>query len=267
MATSQSLTGQMRAATREIHNVSDKYGRSCILRCVLRNNDSISVSFSLVNLKLVVALTDKQLYGRALMLFYYVYAQLESVILEHKDHEAFRGLYEIINVIARADGIAKDLRFYLGEDWSTKYQPTQAVQDYVKHLQDLEKKDPTLVLPYCYHMYMAMLAGGAMIKKLVKRNFAPPEGEGLNCFAFDVKSNKALRDTVKEKIDAVSHDEETKKLILAESMTCFKMNNQVVRSLDGAGNHVMKFIVKWLVIISLILVTFYAVLPYLIRRN
>ncbi|KUF93101.1 Endoglucanase E1 [Phytophthora nicotianae] len=168
MATSQSLTGQMRAATREIHNVSDKYGRSCILRCVLRNNDSISVSFSLVNLKLVVALTDKQLYGRALMLFYYVYAQLESVILEHKDHEAFRGLYEIINVIARADGIAKDLRFYLGEDWSTKYQPTQAVQDYVKHLQDLEKK--------------------------------------------------------------------------------------VVRSLDGAGNHVMKFIVKWLVIISLILV-------------
>ncbi|ETN06356.1 hypothetical protein, variant 1 [Phytophthora nicotianae INRA-310] len=245
MATSQSLTGQMRAATREIHNVSD----------------------NLVNLKLVVALTDKQLYGRALMLFYYVYAQLESVILEHKDHEAFRGLYEIINVIARADGIAKDLRFYLGEDWSTKYQPTQAVQDYVKHLQDLEKKDPTLVLPYCYHMYMAMLAGGAMIKKLVKRNFAPPEGEGLNCFAFDVKSNKALRDTVKEKIDAVSHDEETKKLILAESMTCFKMNNQVVRSLDGAGNHVMKFIVKWLVIISLILVTFYAVLPYLIRRN
>ncbi|KAF1784998.1 heme oxygenase-like, multi-helical [Phytophthora cactorum] len=37
---------------------------------------------------------------------------------------------------------------------------------------------------------MAMLAGGTMIKKLVKRSLAPPEGEGLNCFAFDVKSNK-----------------------------------------------------------------------------
>ncbi|KAG3025640.1 hypothetical protein JG687_00013895 [Phytophthora cactorum] len=245
MATPLSLTGQMRAATREIHNVSD----------------------NLVNLKLVVALTDKQLYGRALMLFYYVYAQLEAAIRDHKDHEAFRGLYEILNEIARADGIAKDLRFYLGEDWDTKYQPTQAVQDYIKHLQELGEKDPILVLPYCYHMYMAMLAGGTMIKKLVKRSFAPPEGEGLNCFAFDVKSNKVLRDTIKEKIDAVPHDEETKKLILAESMACFKMNNQVVRSLDGAGNYVVKFIVKWLIIIGLVLLTFFALLPYFIRQN
>ncbi|KAF4035537.1 Heme oxygenase [Phytophthora infestans] len=211
MTTPLTLTGQIRAATREIHNVSD----------------------NLVNLKLVVALTDKQLYGRALMLFYYIHVQLEASIRKHQDHDAFRGLYEILNEIARADGIAKDLRFYLGEDWSTKYQSTQAVQNYVNHLQELEKKNPILVLPYCYHMYMAMLAGGAMIKKLVKRSFAPPEGEGLNSFAFDVKSNKALRDTIKEKIDTVPHDEETKKKILAESMTCFKMNNQERGNDDG----------------------------------
>eukprot|EP00644_Phytophthora_capsici_P003776 jgi/Phyca11/564464/estExt2_Genewise1.C_PHYCAscaffold_150053 len=203
----------MRAATREIHNISD----------------------NLVNLKLVVALTDKQLYGRALMLFYYVYAQLESAIEKQKDHEAFKGLYESLPEIARADGIKKDLRFYLGEDWSTKFQATQAVQSYVKcanhfccncrtraemnavisHL--YHSQDPVLILPYCYHMYMAMLAGGMMIKKLVKRSFAPPEGEGLNCFAFDVKSNK------------------------------------VVRSLDGAGNHVVKFLLKWFIIIGFIL--------------
>ncbi|KAL3670354.1 hypothetical protein V7S43_004664 [Phytophthora oleae] len=239
------LTEQMRAATREIHNVSD----------------------TLVNLKLVVALTDKQLYGRALMLFYYVYAQLESAIEKHKDHEAFKGLYESLPEIARADGISKDLRFYLGEDWSTKFQPTQAVQDYVTHLKELGEKDPVLVLPYCYHMYMAMLAGGMMIKKLVKRSFAPPEGEGLNCFAFDVKSNKALRNVIKDKINAVPHDEETTKLILAESMTCFKMNNQVVRSLDGAGNHVMKFFLKWIVIIGLILTTLFALFSSFVRQN
>lgn len=234
------LTERMRAATREIHNISD----------------------NLVNLKLVVALTDKQLYGRALMLFYYVYAQLESAIEKHKDHEAFKGLYESLPEIARADGIKKDLRFYLGEDWSTKFQATQAVQSYVKHLKELEEKDPVLILPYCYHMYMAMLAGGMMIKKLVKRSFAPPEGEGLNCFAFDVKSNKALRNAIKEKIDAVPIDEETTKLILAESMMCFKMNNQVVRSLDGAGNHVVKFLLKWFIIIGFILATLFALLSY-----
>jgi len=85
-----------------------------------------------------------------------VYAQLESAIETHKEHEAFRGLHEVLGEIARvrginsailyrfictiiiglvslkADGIAKDLRFYLGEDWGNKYQPTQAVNDYVK---------------------------------------------------------------------------------------------------------------------------------------
>ncbi|CAI5729029.1 unnamed protein product [Peronospora effusa] len=235
METSPLLTEQMRAATREIHSISDK----------------------LVNLKLVVALMDKKLYGRALLLFYYVYVQLELIMKTHKNHAAFSGLYKIIDEIARADNIAKDLEFYLGEEWNTKYQPTQATQDYVKYLKELCEKNPTLVLPYCYHMYMAMLAGGVMIKKMVKRSFTPPEGQGLNCFAFNVDSNKALRHTIKDAINAVPHDEETKKLLLAESVTCFKLNNQIVQSLDGTGNHVMKFILKWMVIVGLILATFF----------
>ena len=58
---------------------------------------------------------------------------------------------------------------------------------------------------------------------------------------------------IKDAINAAPHDEETKKLLLAESVTCFKMNNQIVRSLDGAGDHVTKLVLKWIVIIGLIL--------------
>ncbi|CAI5734814.1 unnamed protein product [Peronospora destructor] len=232
METAPLLTEQMRAATREIHGISGQR------------------------------------------------VQLESIIKTHKNHEAFIGLYKIFDEIARADNIAKDLQFYLGEEWSTRYQPTQATQDYVKYvnrlnltvfylvidfvvfcsryLKLLDKKNPTLILPYCYHMYMAMLVGGVMIKNMVKRSFALPEGQGLNCFAFHVDSNKAFRNTIKDAINAVPHDEKTKKLLLSESVACFKMNNQIVRSLDGAGNHVMKLILKWIVIIGLILATFFA---------
>ncbi|RLN51353.1 hypothetical protein BBJ29_008641 [Phytophthora kernoviae] len=102
-------------------------------------------------------------------------------------------------------------------------------------------------------MYMAMLAGGQIIQKLVKKSFAPPAGEGLNAFAFNVKSRMVLRNTIKDKINAVPRDEATTQLILAESMSCFKMNNQVVRSLDGTKNHVLKFMLKWFVIIGLII--------------
>lgn len=37
-------------------------------------------------------------------------------------------------------------------------------------------------------MYTALLAGGQMIKKVVKKSFDPPEGEGLNTFDFESKS-------------------------------------------------------------------------------
>ncbi|CAH0518640.1 unnamed protein product [Peronospora belbahrii] len=107
-------------------------------------------------------------------------------------------------------------------------------------------------------MYMAMLAGGMMIKKLVKRSFTRSEGQGVNCFAFRVKSNKTLRDKLKDAINTTSRDEETTKLLLTESVNCFKMNNQVVRSLEGTGNHVMNFILKWTIIVSLIFVIFLA---------
>ncbi|RLN91534.1 hypothetical protein BBJ28_00015803 [Nothophytophthora sp. Chile5] len=116
----------------------------------------------------------------------------------------------------------------------------------LSHLQELAKKDPTLVVPYCYHMYMAMLAGGQMIEKMVKTSFSPPEGEGLNAFAFNVKSRM-------DKINAIPHDEATKALMLQESVNCFKMNNQVVRSLDGAGNQFARFLLKWVVVLGLIL--------------
>lgn len=43
---------------------------------------------------------------------------------------------------------------------------------------------------------------------------------------------KALRSSFKDKINAVPLDEETKKLMLAESINCFKMNNEV-----GVINH------------------------------
>ncbi|KAI9913687.1 hypothetical protein PsorP6_006488 [Peronosclerospora sorghi] len=242
------LTDELSAATRTIHGISDK----------------------LVNLKLAVALTEKELYGRALMLFYYIYVQLESTIQRHKTHKAFSGLYELFDEFARADGIAKDLYFYLGENWMSKYQPTPAVHDYVKHLQELEKKDPILVLPYFYHMYMAMLAGGMIIKKMVQRSFTLPEKQGLNSFSYHVENPKVtssnlivqmysqslyvwqtLCKSIKDKINAVPHDAETKKLLLVESVTCFKRNNQVVRSLDGAGRRLFTFLLKWTIVLGL----------------
>ncbi|GAB9472160.1 Serrate RNA effector molecule [Globisporangium polare] len=224
------LTDEMRAATRQVHDISDK----------------------LVNVKLLIALTNNELYGRSVLLFYCVYAQLEASIEACKEHESLRELHQLLPQFARADKIAKDLKFFLGEDWSDKFKPTPAALAYVKHLKELEKKNPTLLLSYFYHMYTALLAGGQMIKKVVKKSFDPPEGEGLNTFDFESKSRMALRSALKDKVNSVTMDDATKQLVLAESLKCFKMNNDIVRSIEGSGRQLAAWILKWLVVLGLI---------------
>ncbi|KAJ0402341.1 hypothetical protein ATCC90586_006537 [Pythium insidiosum] len=197
------LTAEMRAVTRKSHDISN----------------------NLVNLKLVVALTNKELYGRALLLFYYVFAQMETSLRECKNNDALRGLHEILPDFQRADAFAKDLAFYLGDDWSTKHNPTSAAANYVKRIKEVEKQNPELLLAYFYHMYTALLAGGQMVRKMVKRSFDLKETTGLEVFEF-TKNRLAIRTTIKDRIDSVAIDETKRKLIMDESLRIFDMNNQ-----------------------------------------
>ncbi|DBA04412.1 TPA: hypothetical protein N0F65_010008 [Lagenidium giganteum] len=248
------LTEEMREVTRKIHTISDH----------------------LVNLKLLVALTKGELYGRALLLFYYIYAQIELSLEAQQDHPLFRDMKDTLVQFKRAGAIEKDLVFYLGKDWNTKYSPSKAVQEYVSRLKTLEKDDPVLLLPYFYHMYLAVLAGGNIIKKLVKRSLAPPDGEGLHTFEFEVKSRMSLKNALKDKVNALALDDDTKQRILQESIQVFRRNNQastnhsapsqsttlnlkstlrfiqVVNSLEGSTSRFIEWTLKWIVVFTLI---------------
>ncbi|GLD97076.1 hypothetical protein PINS_up005759 [Pythium insidiosum] len=227
------LTAEMRAVTRKSHDISN----------------------NLINLKLVVALTNKELYGRALLLFYYVFAQMETSLRAAKNDEALKGLQEILPDFERADAFAKDLAFYLGDDWSTKYSPTSAAKDYVNRIKEVEKQNPELLLAYFYHMYTALLAGGQMVKKMVKRSFDLKESAGLEVFEF-TKNRLAIRTTIKDRIDSVPIDDIKRKLIMDESLRIFEMNNQIVRSLEGTGRQFVLWVCKWLVAFSLVYMTY-----------
>ncbi|TMW55032.1 hypothetical protein Poli38472_013794 [Pythium oligandrum] len=227
------LTEAMRKATKGVHDVSDK----------------------LVNLKLLVALTNERLYGQALLLFYYIYVQIESSLQAKKDHVALKGLAEIFPEFKRADAIEADLKHYLGEDWDKKYKPTPAVIAYVERIKHAEKENPYLLLSYSYHMYAAILAGGQMIRKMVSKSFELPEGVGLSTFDYKT-SRMVVRSALKDKINAVEVDDATKQLILQESVRVFQMNNQLVRSIEGAGRQLVLWVCKWLIALSMIYWTY-----------
>lgn len=55
---------------------------------------------------------------------------------------------------------------------------TAAVKGYLAHLRAVETEDPTLLLVYAYHLHMAILAGGAIIKRMARRSMNLPQNLG-----------------------------------------------------------------------------------------
>ncbi|MCL4152964.1 UNVERIFIED_CONTAM: hypothetical protein GTU68_008505, partial [Idotea baltica] len=123
-------------------------------------------------------MSDNEVWAGGLLVFYEVFKHLElamdrlkGTIIEKLDIPGMR----------RTAAFEKDLRFYLGDSWQSGYTPHPSVQRYLLHLTALESDQPVLLLPYIYHLYMGLFAGGQVLKKkramVLKLSFAGP-GKG-----------------------------------------------------------------------------------------
>merc|ERR1712129_243034 len=157
--------------------------------------------------------------------------------------ETIKPLMEYLSKLKRAPAFEKDLYFYLGSEWKESATPTKAVQDYIHHLKQIEKEKPYLLIPYCFHLYFAMLAGGKMIKKMAIRTMNLPKNQGVGIFKFDDEVNQArLKNDFKKTINMIPLTVVQKEEIMKESVNVFRSNNKVVQSHEGTGPYVMKYL-------------------------
>eukprot|EP00873_Tetraselmis_striata_P011668 jgi/Tetstr1/431932/TSEL_021421.t1 len=212
------LTEQMRKETRKVHSVSD----------------------ALVNSKLLVALTDRKLYGQAILQFWPIYFYIETRLHDWARHPDIAGLAETLSRMQRAQRFETDLDYYLGPEWKTRngFSMTAAVKGYLAHLRAVETEDPTLLLVYAYHLHMAILAGGAIIKRMARRSMNLPQNLGTAIFEFDVSEGvQASRKAYKLHIDRLGEKrgEAFQSRVLEESVKLFKLNNAVVADFQAGG--------------------------------
>lgn len=70
-----------------------------------------------------------------------------------------------IEGMERTAAFETDLKYYLGENWTASYSPRESVANYLRHLMDVEERDPDLLIAYVYHLYMGLLSGGQILRK------------------------------------------------------------------------------------------------------
>ncbi|CAK9812144.1 Heme oxygenase 2 [Anthophora plagiata] len=234
---------KMRKATKEIHTISD----------------------TLVNTKLAFGFLDDSVWADGLLVFYEIFRYLELATIRWKHTEI--GLFLIDDKLLRTEAFERDLEFYLGKEWKKDYTPRSSVIKYLTRLKKIESTEPILLAAYIYHLYMGLLSGGIILRK--KRQLMQKiwpfksfqtDGKNITDFGnsniFELKRH--MRDTMNKIAETL--DDATKNKLIQESKTVFALNNEIIKSVKGAGTVLLKRIVYF--VIPVILLIFAFLVPF-----
>ncbi|XP_012267959.1 uncharacterized protein LOC105692954 [Athalia rosae] len=230
---------KMRKATRDIHAVSD----------------------ALVNAKLAFAFSDSGVWADGLLVFYEIFRYLEGAMIRLKNTKV--GSLRLPG-IQRTEAFELDLEYYLGKGWMKNYTPRDSVVRYLMRLRQLEDADPNQLMAYIYHLYMGLLSGGIILRKKrqLMRKLSPFKdvplgGDCVTDFGdynvFQLKRD--LRNTMNDIADTL--DEDTKNKLIEESKTVYALNNEIIRSVRGAGPVVIKKVIYFVSVFVFVLFIFF----------
>ena len=123
----------------------------------------------------------KEKYGNYLMNKFHIYSALENAILHNKNSPAISKIY--MPELERKRHILNDLRLILPE-LPDKLPMLSTTESYVYHLNHLDQKSPELLIAHAYTNYLAEMAGGTIIKRILLSKYGFKEEE-LSVYNFN----------------------------------------------------------------------------------
>jgi heme oxygenase len=81
-------------------------------------------------------------------------------------------------------------------------------------------------------MYLALLAGGQIIKRIVRRTLGLSDENGLAIFEFEGVNRKEMKEQFLHNINCMELSRSQKDKIIEEKFLCFQMNNALADSIE-----------------------------------
>lgn len=134
-------------------------------------------------------------------------------------------------------------------------------------LREIEDTEPTLLMAYIYHLYMGLLSGGIILRR--KRQlmqkislFKEVTSCGNNITDFGNHSIFELKRDLRETMNKIAEtlDEDTKNKLIEESKIVYALNNEIIRSVRGAGTVIFKkmfYFISALILIFIVFLVFF----------
>lgn len=216
-----------------------------------------------VTLKFAIAMRDAKIYRQGLQSFYHVFKSIEKSL----DREFAKGDEdEITHIlksiwkpeIARSAKAEQDLMFYYDNNENKFLNPIMPEQiKFSNHIETVTKQKPYLLLAYLHVMYLALFAGGKVMRSSMSKAtgiFPQVPGvkreevvkRGINFFTFDVEDEDFLRLVYKRDYELFTRNsltEDQKLEIIEEGKYIFDQNSKCVSELEQHNLSRMKK--KW----------------------
>lgn len=197
---------------------------------------------NLISLKMVFVLRDPRIYRQGIQSFYHVFKTFEECWQDEmtKEGRVADILREVWTpALTRTEPLKTDLNFYYHNDSSKFEAPVMQQQiEFVQHIRKSIRENPHLALAYGHTMYLALFAGGRILRSNIMRAaglFPQVEGltteevslKGTNLFRFEVDDEDALRLHFKSRYELSTRNnlsEQEKQEIIQESQEIFRRN-------------------------------------------
>lgn len=139
----------------------------------------------------------------------------------------------------------------------------------------MEDTDPTLLMAYMYHLYMGLFSGGIILRKKrqLMQKISPFKGSnsGNNITDFGESSIYELKRDLRESMNRIAEslDEDMKNKLIEESKIVFKLNNEIIKSVQTGGNvlesiyHFIVQLIRIALILLVLLTSSYIIIQYL----
>ncbi|KAF8445263.1 hypothetical protein BGX38DRAFT_1195869 [Terfezia claveryi] len=222
-------------------------------------HDSIN---KIIMVRVGLGLRDVRNFREGILSFFYIYKTFEEewsrlltnpplTISERKLH-ILRTLHTPL--LLRTEPFLKDLSFYFSlqtpqsalEKFSTPTTPARIA--YANHIREAIKEEPLVIIAYAHNMYLALFAGGKIIKsKMLSQVRFFPQLEGMtreqsqrlgtNMFMWEVEEGKEeeiVKGGFKRRLASVEGEieEKERKAIIMESREIFIQNGKLIEELD-----------------------------------
>lgn len=168
-------------------------------------------------------------YTRLAEQYYFIYRTLEEATRAMRGDPV--GGRFVLDELTRLPALSADLAYLRGSDWKVTIDPSPATTRYCQRMRAVAFDSPAGLVAHHYTRYLGDLAGGQVVRALLKKAYGVVE-DGALFYRFDrIDNPHAFRKRYRKLLDTAPWSRWQRRFVIAEAVLAFELNIEVLAEL------------------------------------